>query len=103
MDERASTPASPPSPAPILDRRQLPPGVLPRHLQHWVVIGIAVVMIGILAIGGPAKPRPGTTTPSPAAAAVDASQQRIEAYQRRIEEQAQRLAHEQAELARVKR
>ena len=76
----------------------LPPGVVPRHLQQWVLVGIAVVMVGILALSGPpAKPR-ATAAPSPAAAAVDPNQQRIEDYQRRIQEQAQRLAAEQAQL-----
>jgi type IV secretory pathway VirB10-like protein len=86
----------------LIDHREQPPGVLPRHLREWVLIGIAVVMIGILAMGG-GSPKPHTTTASPAAAAVDPNQQRIEAYQARIQEQAQRLAQEQAELERAKR
>jgi type IV secretion system protein VirB10 len=71
---------------------------MPRHLQQWLVIGVAVVMAGIMALSGsPTKPR--TTTESPAAASVvDPNQQRIEEYQRRIQEQAQRLAAEQAQL-----
>jgi type IV secretion system protein VirB10 len=82
----------------VTDRRLLPPGVVPRHLQQWVLIGIALVMVGILAFSGPpAKPR-ATTAPSAAAVAVDPNQRRIEEYQRRIQEQAQRLAAEQAQL-----
>jgi type IV secretion system protein VirB10 len=85
-------------PARVTDRRRLPPGVVPRHLQQWVLVGTAVVMVGILALSGPpAKPR-ATTTLSPAAVAVDPNQQRIEDYERRIQEQAQRLAAEQAQL-----
>jgi type IV secretory pathway VirB10-like protein len=85
-------------PGRVIDRRQRPPGVVPRHLQQWMLVGTAVVMVGILALSGPpAKPRP-TATPSPAAVAVDPNQQRIEEYQRRIQEQAQRLAAEQAQL-----
>jgi type IV secretion system protein VirB10 len=87
-----------PAPGRIHDHRQLPPGVVPRHLQQWVLIGVALVMVGILAVSGPpAKPR-ATAAPSPAAATVDPNQARIEDYQRRIQEQAQRLAAEQAEL-----
>jgi type IV secretion system protein VirB10 len=71
--------------------------VLPRHLQQWVLLGIAVVMIGIIALTDGPTPRP-TTTPPAAAIAVDANQQRIEEYQRRIQEQTQRLLAEQAEL-----
>ena len=85
-------------PGRVTDRRRMPAGVVPRHLQQWVLIGIAVVMVGILALSGPpAKPR-ATAAVSPAAVAVDPNQQRIEDYQRRIQEQAQRLAAEQAQL-----
>jgi hypothetical protein len=86
----------------LIDRREQPPGVLPRHLREWVLIGIAVVMIGILAMGG-GSPKPHPTASSPTAEAVDPNQQRIEAYQARIQEQAKRLAQEQAELERAKR
>jgi len=71
---------------------------MPRHLQQWLIIGVAVVMAGIMALSGPpTKPRT-TTEPSAAATVVDPNQQRIEEYQRRIQEQAQRLAAEQAQL-----
>jgi type IV secretion system protein VirB10 len=70
---------------------------MPRHLQQWLIIGVAVVMAGIMALSGsPTKPR--ATVPSAAATAVDPNLQRIEEYQKRIQEQAQRLAAEQAQL-----
>ena len=72
--------------------------MVPRHLQQWVLIGTAVVMVGILALSGPPATPRATATSSPAAVAVDPNQQRIEDYQRRIQEQAQRLAAEQAQL-----
>src|SRR4029077_5322398 len=97
-DPPSPSPTVPPSPGRVTDRRLLPPGVVPRHLQQWVLIGIALVMVSILAFSGPpAKPR-ATTALSAAAVAVDPNQQRIEEYQRRIQEQAQRLAAEQAQL-----
>jgi type IV secretion system protein VirB10 len=71
---------------------------MPRHLQQWLIIGVAVVMAAIMALSGsPTKPR-GTSEPPAALATVDPNQQRIEEYQRRIQEQAQRLAAEQAQL-----
>jgi type IV secretion system protein VirB10 len=76
----------------------VPDGVMPRHLQQWLIIGVAVVMAGIMALSGsPMRPRT-TTGPSVATTVVDPNQQRIEEYQRRIQEQAQRLAAEQAQL-----
>src|ERR1700722_14760722 len=89
-------------PGRITDRRTTPLGVMPRHLQHWVLLGTAVVMVGIMTLtGSPTKPRT-SAAPSPASSAVDASQQRIQEYQRRIQEQTQRLAAEEAELQRTK-
>ncbi len=98
--------ADQPAPAPdvsaptgrVTDHRRLPLGVVPRHLQQWALAGIAVVMVGILAVSGPPPTPRALTTPSPSAMAVDPNQQRIEEYQRRIQEQAQRLAAEQAQL-----
>jgi type IV secretion system protein TrbI len=97
-DQRPTSSHEPTLSGRVVDRRQEPPGVVPRHLQQWVLVGTAVVMVGILAISGPpTKPR-AMATPSPASVAVDPNQQRIEEYQRRIQEQAQRLAAEQAQL-----
>ena len=95
-----SSSAAPSSPEPgrVTDRRLIPPGVVPRHLQQWVLIGVAVVMVGIMALTG-SPSRPQVTSPLGGAAPVtDANPQRIEEYQRRIQEQAQRLAAEQAQL-----
>jgi type IV secretion system protein VirB10 len=86
----------------VIDYRPVPDGVMPRHLQQWLIIGVAVGMAGIMALSGsPTKPRT-TTESSASTAVVDPNQQRIEAYQRRIQEQAQRLAAEQAQLERTK-
>lgn len=89
------------APARVTDWRSIPAGVVPRHLQHWVVLGLAAVMVAILALAGPPAPRR-SAPPSPAAVPVDPNQQRIEQFQRRIQEQAQRLAAEQAQLLATK-
>lgn len=92
------SPAAAPTPGTVTDHRPVPAGVMPRHLQQWLIIGVAVVMAGIMALSGsPTKPRT-TTGSSAATAVVDPNQQRIEEYQQRIQEQAQRLAAEQAQL-----
>ena len=87
-----------PEPGRMTDRRTTPAGVVPRHLQQWVLVAVALVMVGIMALsGGPTTPR--ATAPSSSdVSIVDPNQQRIEEYQRRIQEQAQRLAAEQAQL-----
>src|SRR5579872_963547 len=102
MVDAANTPpppVSPGGPAPITDRRRWPAGVMPPHLQQWVIAGVAAVMIVILALAGPPKPTGPTgqridATP----VAVDPNTARIEEYQRRITDQAQRLTAEQAQL-----
>src|SRR5262245_41969703 len=95
-----SSPSSTPTPEPrrVVDRRVVPAGVAPRHLQQWLLLGVAVVMVAIMALSGSPAPRGIAGTPSTTPVAVDPNQQRIEEYQRRIQEQAQRLAAEQAQL-----
>ena len=93
-----STPPTASTPGTVTDHRPVPAGVMPRHLQQWLVIGVAVVMAGIMALSGsPTKSR-ATTATSAAVPAVDPNEQRIEEYRQRIQEQAQRLAAEQAQL-----
>jgi type IV secretory pathway VirB10-like protein len=84
-------------PGHFTDWRTIPAGVMPRRLQQWALLAIAVVMVGIMSLSGSPKPR-GTVAPSPATSAIDPDQHRIEDYQRRIQEQTQRLAAEQAQL-----
>jgi type IV secretory pathway VirB10-like protein len=92
------TPERPVEPGHVTDWRMRPAGVMPRHLQQWALLGIAIVMVGIMALSGSStKPR-ATAGSSPATSAVDPDQHRIEDYQRRIQEQTQRLAAEQAQL-----
>jgi type IV secretion system protein VirB10 len=87
----------------VLDYRRTPLGVMPRQLQRWLLLGTAMVMVGIMALsGGPTRSRATSTPSSATAVVVDPNQQRIEEYQRRIQEQSQRLAAEQAQLHVVK-
>jgi type IV secretion system protein VirB10 len=94
----SSTTSSSPEPGRVADYRTTPAGVVPRHLQQWLLIGVAVVMVAIMALSGTAtKPRSASQAAA-TAPVVDPNQQRIEEYQRRVQEQAQRLAAEQAQL-----
>jgi type IV secretion system protein VirB10 len=101
MADRAPTPAHPhesDTPPRITDRRRWPAGVMPLHLQHWLIAAVAVVMVAILSLSGPPKPTPSAQNTAVADAAVDPNAARIEDYQRRVQAQAQRLAAEQAQL-----
>lgn len=99
-DIQQDSQSQPDAPSRVIDHRTTPAGVMPRRLQQWVILGIAVVMMGILALAGPTQPNKpsGATATTTAPLAIDPNQQRIEEYQRRVQAQAQRLAAEQAQL-----
>jgi type IV secretory pathway VirB10-like protein len=90
----------PPTVPQIQDKRSTPPGILPKNTQAWVLSGLALLMVGVIALSGknPPKERP---APSPTSGVVDPNAARIQDYQKRIEEQARRLQLEQAEMART--
>ena len=52
------TPSPNPTPKPptILDRVKRPAGVLPKNIQIWVILGVALLMIAILALDAPQTP-----------------------------------------------
>src|SRR6266700_1529159 len=84
---------------PIRDQRTAPTGVLPRQLQMWVMVGLAVLILGIILVTGRtgATPRTAavTRTTTPAALAPD----RIQAYQRQLAEDEARLRRELAQAS----
>ena len=47
-----------PGAAPIHDQRSTPRGVLPRQLQMWLMIGLAVIILAIILFTGHAAPVP---------------------------------------------
>lgn len=103
-------PSTPPPPSPasgvmptVLDRTTKPAGILPRHVQTWVVLGIAVLMTGIIAVSGSSRPADKKPTAVPGAAAVAANDARIQEYRVRIGEEARRLTAAQADLDVAKR
>jgi type IV secretion system protein VirB10 len=89
-----------PEPGPIKVNTTRPPGVMPKHLQAYVVGGLALAMVVVIAFSGRSPSRaPETTTAPRALDAVDPNQTRIEEYRRRLEEDARRLAQDQARAA----
>jgi len=92
---------NPPSVPPIQDKRSTPPGILPKNTQAWVLSGLALLMVGVIALSGKNPPKERTPSPSPTSGVIDPNAARIQDYQKRIEEQARRLQLEQAEIART--
>ena len=57
-DQHPSSPdPQAPSSPPVIDVRRTPLGVMPRQLPRWLLVGIAVAMVGIMALSG-ARPPP---------------------------------------------
>src|SRR6266852_3114062 len=83
----------------IQDKRQKPPGILPKNTQAWVLSGIALLMVGVIALSG--KNPPKARVDPPPQQPLDPNAARIQEYQKRIEEQARRLQAEQAQLVRA--
>jgi type IV secretion system protein VirB10 len=103
-DERVDRAPTPEASGAIRDRRAIPRGVLPRHVQMWLMVGIAVVIVGIILLTG--QPQP---TPRPASSARPAepslvSPERVRSYEQALAAEAARqqqaLAQEQQAAAR---
>jgi type IV secretory pathway VirB10-like protein len=76
----ADTPAAAPT---VTDNRPTPRGVLPRHTQTWLMVGLAVVILGIIVLTGRPTPAPraaATTNVPPIAPSAD----RLREYQDRL-------------------
>ena len=80
---------SAPSAAPIQDKAPKPPGLMPKNVQAWVMLGLAVLMVGIMWLTGRKKAQ---TAPKSNAAAfqppapTEVNEAQIAALQNRIQE-----------------
>ena len=85
---------------PIKDKAPKPPGLLPKNVQSWVIIGIALLMVVIMWLTGGKKPQatgksaaPTVLTPAP----VEVNETKIADLQSRIQDlQKQQLAAQNA-------
>lgn len=77
-----------PAAQPIQDKAPKPPGLMPKNIQAWVMLGLAVLMVAIMWLTGGKKPQTGpkssVPTFQPPAQAVNDAQ--INALQSRIQE-----------------
>jgi type IV secretion system protein VirB10 len=81
---------------PIQDRRPKPPGVLPRHLQMWLMVGIALAIFVIILVTGRTSPPPRAATPDRPVESPAALSERIRSYRQQLAED---QAHQQQLLA----
>src|SRR5262245_61789001 len=72
-----------PGAAAVTDHRVAPRGVLPRNTQTWLMVGLAVTIVGIIVFVGHPQPvaRPGVATTAPP---VAPSPDRLREYQDRL-------------------
>src|SRR5712691_7948943 len=81
---------------PVTDHRPVPRGVLPRGMQAWLMVGVAVGMIAIIfATGRPEAPMrqaAATTSPAPNPERVRDYQDRLRAMEVRAAQEAQSAA-----------
>lgn len=71
------------SPAPVIDQRVAPRGVLPRHTQTWLMVGVAVSIIAIIVFAGHPEPT-GPSTTLAAAAPLAPNPERLRDFQDRL-------------------
>ena len=73
--------------ATIRDRRFVPQGALPRQVQTWIMVGLAVLILGVILMTGRPEPARPVQMPSAAAAAGPIAPARVQSYQDRLAEQ----------------
>ena len=83
------------SPAVIQDKAPKPPGLLPKNVQSWLLISLAVLMVLIMWLTGGKKP-PVPTRATPSAPAVQAPLEVNEAKIVDLQNRIQELQREQA-------
>ncbi len=74
---------------PIQEKTPKPPGLVPKNVQSWLLISLALLMVVIMWATGGKKRQPATkiaTTTVPAQAPLEVNQTRINDLQNRIEE-----------------
>lgn len=72
-----------PGTTPVTDHRVPPRGVLPRHAQTWLMVAVALGILGIIVLTGEPEPVAPTVSAAPAPATI-ASPDRLRDYQDRL-------------------
>src|SRR5689334_9800917 len=82
-----------PDVAPVTDRRPVPRGVLPRGMQTWLMVAIALGMLAVILFTGRAEPPPRTAA-VPTSAPAQPNTDRVRDYQDRLRILESRAAQE---------
>src|SRR5437016_13384409 len=91
---------------PIEDKAPKPPGLLPKHVQSWLILGLAVLMIVIMWLTGGKKHESATKATVPVAAApqsVELNESKIAELQSRIQEIQREQLVSQSDIAHGRR
>ena len=73
----------------VQERAPKPPGLLPKNVQSWLLIGLAFLMVAIMWLTGSKKPAPPSKLASPAGplgAPLEVNETKINELQNRIEQ-----------------
>src|SRR5579871_2303403 len=89
------------NPAPtVTDKTEKPAGLLPKHVQSWLLLGLAVAMVSIMWLtGGKKNPSPARSTEPLAAPPLEFNEAKIVELQKRIEQLQREQGVAQAALA----
>src|SRR5713226_2816877 len=84
---------------PIQEKASKPAGLLPKHVQSWLILGLAVLMVVIMWLTGGKKPQTAarTSTPTLQTPPLEVNETKIAELQSRIQElQREQLAAQNA-------
>lgn len=90
-------PTETPGAAPVVDRRPVPRGVLPRGVQTWLMVAVAIGMLFIIFLTG--RPEGPAPTRTATAAVVPPTADRVRDYQERLRMLDEQVAREAREAA----
>jgi len=79
----------PTAPASIQEKAPKPPGLLPKNVQSWLLIGLAFLMVAIMWLTGAKKPQTAAKTsftPLPVEAPLEVNEAKIAEMQNRIQD-----------------
>jgi type IV secretion system protein VirB10 len=100
IDERSDEVTTPEPPGTIRDRRIAPRGVLPRHVQMWLMVGIAIVILAIILLTGQPQPSPRPQSGARPTEPSLVSPERVRSYEQTLAAEA---ARQQQALAQQQR